>query len=308
MMKKMMKKLAVLTAIMAVALGACSNPSGGSPFPEPPDFDLWDGITAADSFAGGNGSFETPYIIRTGAQLAYLAKQVNAGTDDYEDEYFTLARNLDLNRREWTAIGTWPDHRFKGNFDGEDHVISGLRINKPSTDFQGLFGVLDGAEIRNLGLKDVAIQGRVFVGGIAGAVNSSSIENSYSTGAVSGDRYAGGIAGHVQDSSIKNCAALNPSVTATSNYAGRITGYIYISNTFTGNKAWADMSKGGGVDFTTNTYNHRTDISTARVKDGLELPSGFKTSPWTYTPGKLPILDGLAGAGQDDTLPRHFTD
>jgi hypothetical protein len=196
-MKKTMKKLAVLTAILAVALAGCGNPSGGEPVPEPPR--PWD---------GGDGSEADPYVIGTEAQLAYLAGQVNAGTDDYEDEYFILARNLDLDGHEWEAIGTY-NHRFKGNFDGDHHIIFSLNINKSDTDYQGLFGYLEGAEISNLGLKDVAIQGKNYVGGIAGAVgNGSKISGSYSTGTVSGKmsgtECTGGIAGLVYSSSIDN--------------------------------------------------------------------------------------------------------
>jgi hypothetical protein len=226
----MMKKLTVLTAILVIALGGCGNPASGAgpvptPPPEPPD--LWDGETIAEDFAGGNGSKATPYIIRTGAQLAYLAWTVNARTS-YEGKYFTLESDLDLDDHEWTAIGTY-DHRFKGNFDGKDHVISGLRINKPAADYQGLFGYLDGADISNLGLKDVAITGKNYVGGIAGAVDSSGIENSYSTGTVSGTGATGGIAGFVGSGSIENSYSTG-AVSGTSLIVGGIAGWVISSS------------------------------------------------------------------------------
>jgi hypothetical protein len=123
---------------------------------------------------------------------------------------------------------------------------------------------------------------------------------------VSGTGNVGGIAGGV-NGSIKNCAALNPSVTATSNNAGRVAGYIYTlytSNTFSGNKAWDEMGTGGGAAFTTNADKDGTGISTAQVQNGSGLPASLKINPWTYTIGNLPILDGLEG--QDGTLPAHL--
>jgi uncharacterized repeat protein (TIGR02543 family) len=326
---------------------------------------VWDGSSIANGFAGGGGSsVADPYIISAAAELAYLARQVNAGTN-YAGKYFTLTGDLDLNGQEWTAIGT-NARSFRGSFDGDGHVISGLVINKSGTHYQGLFGYLDGAKISNLGLEDVAITGQGGVGGIAGYVFNSSIENSYSTGTVSGDGndvggiagtvnsgnikncystgtvsgsgtnsldvggiagqifngssiencystgtvvsgtyYAGGIAGVVTNSSIKYCAALNPSVTALINFAGRVVGAISSggTNTFTGNVAWDNMGT-GSVAFRAGTdYN-----GTLKAKTVFHSATGFPFTvnayPWTYTAGKLPILGGLAGQG--NALPAHL--
>ena len=59
---------------------------------------------ASDSLSG-SGTQEAPYEISSGGDLAYLAKQVNGGTDDYAGKYFTLKQNIDLNGSEWTPIG-----------------------------------------------------------------------------------------------------------------------------------------------------------------------------------------------------------
>ena len=54
----------------------------------------WDG-TVASSFAGGDGSETSPYQIANGAQLAYLARQVNGG-ESYNGKYFELIADIDL--------------------------------------------------------------------------------------------------------------------------------------------------------------------------------------------------------------------
>lgn len=110
--------------------------------------DIWDG-TIANGYESGYGTREDPYVITTGAQLAYLASQVNSGFA-YEGQYYVLGADLYLNNPDeaesldwgawfyamdtiwnedkdylnlWTPIGT-PDNPFAGNFDGRKHTIS----------------------------------------------------------------------------------------------------------------------------------------------------------------------------------------
>jgi len=90
------------------------------------------------------------------------------------------------------AAGT----RFTGRFDGLGHTITGLTINRPSTDYVGLFGVIDdGAPLRNVGLVDAVITGNGYVGGLLGRNNNSAISNVYVTGTVQGRDHVGGLAG-----------------------------------------------------------------------------------------------------------------
>ena len=62
----------------------------------------WDG-SIATAFAGGTGTESDPYQIANGAQLAYLASSVNSG-ETYEDKYFVLTANINLNGLPWTPI------------------------------------------------------------------------------------------------------------------------------------------------------------------------------------------------------------
>lgn len=154
---------------------------------------VWDGSTATQ-FADGTGTESDPYQISTGAELAWLAAQVNAGTN-YSGEYFTLTSDIRLNADDvptanenpnsWTPIGT-SRRKFAGTFDGQGYTISGLYINKAST-YQGLFGhITKDAVIRNLivtGKVDAVKQTNV--GGIVGAtVNGATVQNCGFYGAV----------------------------------------------------------------------------------------------------------------------------
>jgi hypothetical protein len=208
-----------------------------------------------------------PYLISTGAQLAYLAAQVNGGID-YYGQYFKLTADLDLNgdNHEWTAIGTYVKP-FKGSFDGADHVIYRLTIDDDTADYQGLFGCLDGAQVKHLGLVDLDIKGGNHVGGVAGYVYNSSIENSYSTGDVSGNGAVGGVAGLVGIDSIVENSYSSGDISGT-NWVGGVAGSLVadsiIENSYsTGAVSGTEMV--GGVAGLVHSSSIENSYSTGAV-------------------------------------------
>ena len=163
------------------------------------DATAWDG-SIATTFAGGTGTESDPYQIADGAQLAYLASEVNKG-QAYENSYFVLTADVNLGNIEWTPIGNsfsdalfgGTDYSlFAGNLDGKGHTISNISIGTENNPFEsdvfGLFGATDG-KISNLNLDGVTICGiaknvnvfsYVYVIGLAGALAGSAsgpIEN-----------------------------------------------------------------------------------------------------------------------------------
>ncbi len=85
------------------------------------------------------------------------------------------------------------DRCFSGTFNGNNHTISNLRINRSDTDNIGLFVALaNGAQVRNVNLANVEVMGRNGVGTLA-AHNAGSIDNSYADGMVVGERDVGGL-------------------------------------------------------------------------------------------------------------------
>ena len=90
----------------------------------------------AESYAGGTGSKEDPYIISTDLQLAKLANDVNTGSNKVmkSGEYFKLTKDIDLKHGIWTPIGSTKctkgnsDRYFAGNFDGDGHAIRNMHI------------------------------------------------------------------------------------------------------------------------------------------------------------------------------------
>ncbi len=160
--------------------------------------DVWDG-TIASGFAGGTGTENDPYQINTAEELAYFAKSVNGGKW-YDREYIILKNNINLNDREWTPIGN-NGNFFRGNFDGGNHTVTGMRISNSSADYVGLFGECKrhniNSAIKNITVKDSAIQGKSFVGAIVGRAEEINIENCRSiANTINSEKIVGGICGY----------------------------------------------------------------------------------------------------------------
>mgnify|MGYP000074486360 FL=1 len=175
------------------------------------------------------------YSISTAEELAKLATMTNNGLIGANTE-FVLVNDIDLSAYStgegWTPIGS-PSKSFTATFDGNGHVISKLYINRPSSGSAlGLFGQVDGAEIKNIGLENVNVTGReLFIGGLLGlGLNDTMITNCYVTGSVNGGSYTGGMAGS-SDGTIINSYATG-SVTGTS-YLGGLLGRSAVSITIT---------------------------------------------------------------------------
>ena len=148
----------------------------------------WDG-SIATAFAGGTGTESDPYQIADGAQLAYLASEVNKG-QSYENACFVLTADIDLGNHDWTPIGNsfsdalfgGTDYSvFAGNLDGKGHTVSNISIGTEGapleSDVFGLFG-MTGGKLSNLNLNGVTICGTAknvsgYVIGLAGALSGS---------------------------------------------------------------------------------------------------------------------------------------
>ena len=96
----------------------------------------------------------------------------------------------------WVPIGRQgAGTRYYANFDGNNHTISNLYINRPQTWHVGLFGTTFTGSVSNVGLPSVKITGYRFVGALVGE-SYGKISNSYATGSVSGSGwFVGGLVG-----------------------------------------------------------------------------------------------------------------
>ncbi len=270
----------------------------------------WDG-TAAEGFAGGDGSEDNPFEIATGEQLAYFEKQTTDG-ESYENKYLKLTADIDLGGREWTPIGSYTS--FKGCFDGNGHSVSNFIINDAYSCYVGLFADNRGT-IKNLGVENAKVTGDAFVGGICGFnYEDGTISNCYNTGTVSGSSNVGGICGN-NDGAIQNCyntGAVNGSNYAIGGVCGTSDGTItncYNAGTVNGknnvgsicgreyNATIADcyydkdICTFGGINGS-DADGSATGLTAAELCGGT-LPTGFSPDVWNVgSIGELTATEG----------------
>lgn len=144
---------------------------------------IWDGKSVAKKFGGGNGSENNPILIYTAAQLKLLANNVEEQITDYENVYFKLMADIDLNNYEWNPIGTVGHLRpFRGTFDGGGHQIKNINavLEDASNPIEGngLFAYITDGCIRNLAISGIVHMGNnSSTGAFGNGIGNAKIEN-----------------------------------------------------------------------------------------------------------------------------------
>ena len=262
---KMRLVLLALAALVWIAVPVSARAEGET-------VDTWDGTAIA--FTKGNGTEEDPWRIENAEQLAYLAQQVNQGTD-YEKKHFLLVSDLDLSGKEWTPIGTH-GKSFWGGFNGGGHTITGMTITG-DRDYVGLFGqchnfTAASSYIKSVTVKGAKISGYNFVGAIAG--DGANISDCYSIeNTICANRRVGGVCGNLTGS-ISGC--YNSSSVSGNSSTGGIMGnasyegigigvvrYCYNIGTVTVSQ-W-DSYVGGITGVATNKYDISNCLNCGKI-------------------------------------------
>ena len=168
--------------------------------------------------------------------------------------YLQLANNIDASSTlAWNSgAGFAPVGTFSGTFDGDDHTISGLTINRPAEGNIGLFGSTSDATITNVGLVGGSVSGSSTIGGLIGSSSGGSVSHSYATMPVSGQGgFVGGLIGYDNGTPVSYSYATG-NISGSESVGGLIgenTGVI--SNSFaTGNVNAQGRYTGGLIGFT----------------------------------------------------------
>lgn len=236
--------------------------------------DTWDGTAVA--FTKGSGTEEDPWLIENAEQLAYLAQQVNNGTD-YRGKHFRLVSDLDLSVKEWTPIGT-EGNLFWGGFDGDGHTITGMTITGKENSYVGLFGecrnfTAASSYIKSVTVKGANISGKSFVGAIAGAgANISdcySIENTiYASRCVGGvcGSLIGKISGCYNSSSVSGISTAG-GIMGSASYEGNVGNGVvqYCYNIGTVTVSQQDSSVGGITGASANRYDISNCLNCGKI-------------------------------------------
>lgn len=245
-----------LSFIMLISLLPVTALAGGA---------AWDGTTVDANWYNDS---DTEFIIYDSADLAGLAKLVNAG-NNFSGKTIKLGADIDLGGKEWTPIGT-DSKPFKGTFDGakEDngnYTISNLYINKGfsntvANSYVGLFGLTNSpAVIKNVDFENVDIQGGLYVGTVVGyGFTGKEISNCHVSGKIEIDGwwYIGGIGGNGYVNKVDGCSVTGEEGSYIKgndgSYVGGIWGYrgegnMTIPNCSVANVAISGVDRVGGI-------------------------------------------------------------
>ncbi len=172
-------------------------------------FVLFLACTAQAEYGGGTGTAKDPYLIYTPEQMNTIGAEPN----DW-DKHFKLMADIDLSRyrgTDFNVIGDGLLPAFTGVFDGNGHTISNFTYTSTGTACVGIFGYIDGPDVRisNLVLIDPNVDGGtgIGVGSLAGWVEMGIITNcSAADATIAGRMYVGGLVGS-NGGSITDCHA-----------------------------------------------------------------------------------------------------
>lgn len=189
----------------------------------------WDGVSVSESLAG-SGTAEDPYLIQSGADLAYLDQHATA-IENFKGVYFKMTRSIDLNGHS-VKIGEYPGWGgrkiFFGIFDGNNCSIINLNMTESGMG-GGLFAVVSGT-VKNLNVYGKVNGDDKMVGGIVGWLYNGTLENC--TGYVevisTGAGETGALVGTSENGKIINCVNYGSviGVDSVGGIAGKASGTI----------------------------------------------------------------------------------
>ena len=161
----------------------------------------------------GDGTQQNPYVLETADDFIWAAdvidaEYVNGDEPHYATAYYVLANDIVLNNisvENFKRIGK-KGQPFNGSFDGQMHTISGINLDKNTSQGVGLFGYAGAqAVIRNVGIINATITGDKNVGAVVGN-NAGLVENCYSAGGtLTGNSTTGGIVGNNNGGTVSGC-------------------------------------------------------------------------------------------------------
>jgi len=161
----------------------------------------------------GCGSETEPYEIYTPDEMKALSQYVMDNKAS-QNKCWKLMNDIDMDAvNNFTPIGGWSDastnstsRLFSGTFNGNNHAIKNLTIDRPEGNYVALFGNVSGnGKIMKLGVVDAEISGKNYIGSLVG-LSEILLVDCYATGTtVKANDYGGGLVGFQQTFGISGC-------------------------------------------------------------------------------------------------------
>jgi len=254
-------------------------------------------LTVTDSNVGSIPGITTVDISVSSAWDINTLQQLTGGGS------YSLPNDINaLETLTWNAgSGFNPISTFTGTLNGGGHTITGLYINRPATNYVGLFSQFNGT-LSNITIKDSNINGYnwtgAFVGSGAPTLTDVTVRNSniFSAGNVG---YVGGIIGSYTGNSFANNETYGIVVRGLSYVGGMIGYYVTAANNVSLdiNNCYADsntISATGATPYVGGIVGRLSNTGTGT------LSAINRSSSYIRTLSGLQYVGGLVG-GQDGT-------
>ena len=311
--------------------------------------------TSTDKETYGDGSASKPYKISSAEDLAGLSWLVYtkgeaesplkatdySGNYIFQGKYFEQTVNINLSEYYWQPIGisytregTSKYNYFAGNYNGNNHAVSGIFTPAGTGDeyaYQGLFGYVYSpissypVTIQNIGIIDSVIQGYRYVGGIVGYAFAFQVtfKNCYNIGFISGSSSVGGVVGYANHATITNCyntGAISGSGSDVGGIVGEASSTTITNCYNTGSVSGSGYYVGGVVGEAssttiTNCYNTGSVSGSSQVggvvgrayASSTTITNCYNTGDVTSTSTSDSYVGGIVGyASSDATITKCY--
>lgn len=272
----------------------------------------------------GTGTSADPYQIATLSNLYWVATQTNGG-NTFSGKYLVQTADIDATATStWFSGQGWPmigyfdgvAYSFSGSYDGQGHKVDGLFINRTLDMGYGLFGLVEGGTIKNLGATNVSITSDDIVGGLVGYFQSSStIDNCFTTGTITArnsQNGSGGLIGTTYEATVSNCYS-SCTVTGTNGKGlGGLIGMNYgtvlrsfstgsvSGNSYVGGLIGASYDGASASDKVENCYSTGSVTATDKVGGLIGVVGSFTVNN-SYSTGSVSgstNVGGMIGADE----------
>lgn len=247
---------------------------------------VWDG-TIAESYAGGKGTLDEPYLISNGSELA---KMVNEGDGSYE-KYFKLTNDIYLNNvsdsnwknnnpKAWYTRPAISNKAFQGTLDGDGHTVNGIYYNGSDSLVGLLPAIKNTVTVKNIQIDNSYLESTGYgIAALIGFVQSGStvtVSKSYihenvtviSNSDDTANSSAGGLFGWgVGNITVFDCAAFSSQVSKI--YAGSIMGNTWGGSLNVSNSILGDEMFGKCRNATLNIVNCYTAVEDSTGKTSI---------------------------------------
>ena len=202
----------------------------------------------ADGFCEACGAYQKAnksgeyYEIYNAGQLFWFAERFNSGMIP-DNSNLKLMKDIEIpDGHNWTSIGNITDKFFKGNIEGNYHVISGLRPANDNTSYKrGLVARIQDGSVQNIGL--VLEDGWTF--GLCHTAVRTNIQNCFVVGT--------NFLNNSSNGTVTNCLAVSGNLEGTTSPMTNRASFTNCYETTRG-----DFSSWGGI----------TTISEEKLKSG----------------------------------------